>query len=266
MAIRDDDDVVRRCTGGLTCPAQIVERLIHFCSRGAFDIEGMGEKTITEFHEAGLLEGPPDVFKLPALEGVIAKREGWGAVSAAKLSAAIEARRDIDLARFIFALGIRRIGENNAKLLAKHYGSYKIWKESMLAAQVIGSDARLELGSISGIGPAIAHELLAFFNESHNLDTLAALEHEVRVLDAEIAGGEDSIFAGKVVVFTGTLSIARPEAKARAEMLGAKVTDSVSKKTDYVVVGEEAGSKAKKALELGIRILSEQEFKDLSGL
>ncbi|EKM99228.1 MULTISPECIES: NAD-dependent DNA ligase LigA [unclassified Acidocella] len=266
LAVRDDDDVVRRCTGGLTCPAQIVERLIHFCSRAAFDIEGMGEKTISEFHEAGLLDGPPDVFKLPALESIVAKREGWGALSAAKLSAAIEARRDMDLARFIFALGIRRIGENNAKLLAKHYGSYKIWKESMLAAQVIGSDARLELGSISGIGPAIVHELLAFFSESHNLDTLAALEQNVRVLDAEIVGGEDSIFAGKTVVFTGTLSIARPEAKARAEMLGAKVTDSVSKKTDYVVVGEDAGSKAKKAIELGIRILSEQEFKELSGL
>ncbi len=183
LAVRVDDDVVRRCTGGLTCAAQVVERLIHFCSRGAFDIEGMGEKTVREFHDAGLLRGAADIFALPAHEAQIAKREGWGEVSAAKLSASIAARREIGLARFIFALGIRRIGENNAKLLARHYGSYAHWKESMLAAQIIGSDARLELGSISGIGPAIAEDLLAFFAEDHNLATLAGLEREVRVQD-----------------------------------------------------------------------------------
>lgn len=265
LAVRVDDDVVRRCTGGLTCAAQVVERLIHFCSRGAFDIEGMGEKTVREFHEAGLLRGAPDIFGLPAHEAEIAKREGWGEVSAAKLSAAIAARREIGLARFIFALGIRRIGENNAKLLARHYGSYAHWKESMLAAQIIGSDARLELGSISGIGPAIAQDLLAFFAEAHNLATLAGLEQAVRVQDEEAAAAIDSPLAGKVMVFTGTLAMARPEAKARAEALGAKVTESVSRKTDFVVVGEDAGSKAKKAAELGVKILSEQEFRDLAG-
>lgn len=266
LAVRVDDDVVRRCTGGLTCAAQVVERLIHFCSRGAFDIEGMGEKTVREFHAAGLLRGAPDIFALPAHEAQIAKREGWGEVSAAKLSAAIAARREIGLARFIFALGIRRIGENNAKLLARHYGSYAHWKEAMLAAQIIGSDARLELGSISGIGPAIAQDLLAFFAEGHNLATLAGLEQAVQVRDEEAAAAIDSPLAGKVMVFTGTLSMARPEAKARAEALGAKVTESVSKKTDYVVVGEDAGSKAKKATELGIKILTEQEFRGLAGL
>ncbi|MBU6426601.1 MAG: NAD-dependent DNA ligase LigA, partial [Rhodospirillales bacterium] len=265
LAVRVDDDVVRRCTGGLTCPAQVVERLIHFCSRGAFDIEGMGEKTVREFHDAGLLCGAADIFGLPAHEGEIAKREGWGEVSAAKLSAAIAARREIGLARFIFALGIRRIGENNAKLLARHYGSYAHWKEAMLAARIIGSDARLELGSISGIGPAIAQDLLAFFAEEHNLATLERLEAGVRVQE-EHAAAIDSPLAGKVMVFTGTLTMARPEAKARAEALGAKVTESVSKKTDFVVVGEDAGSKAKKAAELGIEILSEQQFRNLAGL
>lgn len=266
LAVRVDDDVVRRCTGGLTCPAQVVERLIHFCARGAFDIEGMGEKTVREFHDAGLLHGAADIFSLPAHEAEIARREGWGELSAAKLSAAIAARREIGLARFIFALGIRRIGENNAKLLARHYGSYTHWKEAMLAAQVIGSDARLELGSISGIGPAIAQDLLSFFAESHNLATLERLEAEVRVQDEEAAAAIDSPLAGKVMVFTGTLSMARLEAKARAEALGAKVTESVSKKTDYVVVGEDAGSKAKKAADLGITILSEQAFRDMAGL
>lgn len=264
-AERIGDDVVRRCSGGLSCPAQVVERLIHFCSRGAFDIEGMGEKTVREFHAAGLLSCAADVFALASYEEKIAQREGWGIVSAANLIVAISARREIGLARFIYALGIRRIGENNAKLLAKHYGSYRQWKESMLAAQIIGSDARLELGSVSGIGPAIAEDLLAFFAESHNIESLSALERQVRVQDEILTPNQDSPLAGKVIVFTGSLSMARPEAKARAEALGAKVTESVSKKTDFVVIGEDAGSKAKKASELGLKILSEQEFRDLAG-
>ena len=266
LAVRDTDEAVRRCTGGLSCPAQVVERLIHFCSRGAFDIEGMGEKTVQEFYQAGLLKSAPDVFALPAHEAEIAEREGWGEVSAAKLTAAINARREIGLERFIYALGIRRIGENNAKLLARHYGSYANWKAGMIAAREIGSDARLELGSISGVGPTIATDLVAFFDEQHNLDTLAALERAVTVQDAASAGVSDSPLAGKVIVFTGTLGMARPEAKARAEALGAKVTESVSKKTDYVVVGEDAGSKAKKAVELGIHMLTEQEFREMAGL
>ncbi len=266
IAMRDGEDVVRRCTGGLICTAQITERLIHFCSRGAFDIEGMGDKTVIEFHEAGLLKSPPDIFKLPEHEAEIAEREGWGKTSAAKLSAAIEARRIISLPRFIFALGIRRIGENNAKLLARHYGSYTNWRESMVAATEIGSDARLELGSISGIGPTIATDLAAFFAEQHNLDTLEKLTAYLTITDAETASASSSPLAGKTIVFTGTLSMARPEAKARAESLGAKVTESVSKKTDYVVVGAEAGSKATKAAELGLTILTEQDFRDLAGL
>jgi DNA ligase (NAD+) len=266
LAVRDNDDVVRRCTGGLTCPAQITERLIHFCARGAFDIDGCGEKTIVEFFNDGLLKSAPDIFRLAAHEAEIAAREGWGTLSARNLIAAIEARRTISLPRFIFALGIRRVGENNAKLLARHYGSYDNWKTSMRAATLIGSDERLELGSISGIGPAIATDLAAFFAEPHNLATLAELETFLTITDAPSAANADSPLTGKTIVFTGTLSMARPEAKARAESLGAKVTESISKKTDYVIRGTDAGSKAKKAAELGLKILSEEEFRALAGL
>jgi len=267
IAVRDTDEAVRRCTGGLICAAQITERLIHFCARGAFDIEGMGDKTVLEFYEAGLLKSPPDIFKLPEHEGQIAEREGWGKISAAKLTAAIEARRTIPLPRFIYALGIRRIGENNAKLLARHYGSYENWRASMLAATEIGSDARLELGSISGIGPAIATDLAAFFSEQHNLDTLEALTQFLTITELQSASGSDSPLAGKTIVFTGTLeTLARPEAKAKAESLGAKVTESVSKKTDFVVVGADAGSKATKAAALGLTILTEAAFREMAGL
>jgi DNA ligase (NAD+) len=264
IAVRDTDEAVRRCTGGLICPAQITERLIHFCSRGAFDIEGMGDKTVLEFFEAGWLKSPPDIFKLPTHEAEIATREGWGKLSAAKLTAAIEARRKIPLARFIFALGIRRIGENNAKLLARHYGTYDNWRASMIAATEIGSDARLELGSISGIGPTIATDLAAFFTEPHNISTLDELATYLTIEDAATTATSGSPLAGKTIVFTGTLTMARPEAKARAEALGAKVTESVSKKTDYVVIGEDAGSKAKKAAELGLTVLSEDEFRAMA--
>ena len=267
IAERDMDEAVRRCTGGLICAAQITERLIHFCSRGAFDIEGMGDKTVVEFHEAGLIRSAPGIFRLPLHEKQISEREGWGKVSAAKLSAAIEARRTIPLPRFIYALGIRRIGENNAKLLARHYGSYGNWRESMLAATEIGSDARLELGSISGIGPAIATDLAAFFSEAHNLETLDALDEFLTVTEAPGVGAPNSPLAGKTIVFTGTLAtLARPEAKAKAESLGAKVTESVSKKTDFVVVGTDAGSKAVKAAELGLTILTEEQFREIAGL
>ena len=267
LAVRDGDDVVRRCTGGLICPAQVTERLIHFCARGAFDIEGMGDKTVIDFFSDGLLKSAPDIFKLPEHEAEIAKREGWGKTSAQKLTAAIEARRTISLPRFIFALGIRRIGENNAKLLARHYGSYETWRDSMIAATEIGSDARLELGSISGIGPAIATDLAAFFSEAHNLDTLRDLTRYLPITAPASAAHADSPLAGKTIVFTGTLAtLARPEAKARAETLGAKVTESVSKKTDFVVVGTDAGSKAVKAAALGLNILTEEQFRELAGL
>ncbi len=266
-AVRPPGEAVRRCTGGLICAAQRVERLIHFVSRAAFDIEGLGEKTIREFYEEGWLHSPADVFKLPQREAEIAQREGWGAVSARNLSRAIEARRRIPLDRFIYSLGIRRIGESNARLLARHYGSFAHWREEMLAATVVGSEAREELGSISGIGPAIAEELADFFGEARNVSTLDELAGELTIEDAARTETVDSALGGKTVVFTGTLeTMTRPEAKARAEALGAKVTDSVSKKTDLVVVGADAGSKARKAAELGVQTITEAEWRELAGM
>jgi DNA ligase (NAD+) len=265
-AVRPPGEVVRRCTGGLICPAQRVERLIHFVSRPAFDIDGLGEKTIQEFYNEGWLHGPADLFKLPEREAEIATREGWGKLSAANLSRAIATRRTVPLERFIYALGIRRIGATNAKLLARHYGTYDNWLTQMLAATTIGSDERLELGSISGIGPTIAEELTDFFGEKRNVDAVKGLAAELTIQPAVRTEAADSPVAGKTVVFTGTLeTMTRPEAKARAEALGAKVTDSVSKKTDIVVVGADAGSKARKAAELGVRTMTEVEWQDLLG-
>jgi DNA ligase (NAD+) len=266
-AVRPPGEAVRRCTGGLICEAQTVERLIHFCSRRAFDIDGMGEKTVVEFHEAGWLNNPGDIFRLPRHEAEIATREGWGELSASNLTRAISSRRRIGLARFIFALGIRRIGESNAKLLARHYGSFANWRAQMIEATTTGSDARLALGSIVGIGEAIAEELTEFFAEPRNLAVLDDLLGELTVEDAEGAPGGEGALSGKIVVFTGTLeTMTRPEAKSRAEALGARVTDSVSKKTDLVVVGADAGSKAKKATELGVRTVTEQEWRELAGI
>jgi DNA ligase (NAD+) len=265
LAVRPPGEVVIRCTGGLTCPAQTEERLAHFVSRPAFDIDGLGDKTIREFHADGLVAGPADIFRLPALEQQIARREGWGALSAANLSRAIAARRNIALARFIYALGIRRIGEANAKLLARHYGSFANWRAQMLAATVVGSEARSDLGSIIGIGPAIAEELADFFMEPRNVATLDELAGLLAIADAPRAEGGGAL-AGKVVVFTGTLAtLSRPEAKAMAEQLGARVTDSVSKKTDLVVAGADAGSKARRAAELGVRVISEAEWREMAG-
>jgi DNA ligase (NAD+) len=265
-AVRPPGEAVRRCTGGLICPEQRVERLIHFVSRGAFDIDGLGEKSIREFYEAGWLHSPADLFKLPEREAEIAGREGWGKLSARNLTRAIEARRHIALERLIFALGIRRIGEANARLLARHYGTFEEWRAGMIAATVIGSEARSTLGGIIGIGPAIAEELADFFDESRNVETLDELATQLTVEAAAAPEAADSQVAGKTIVFTGTLeTMTRPEAKARAEALGAKVTDSVSKKTDLVVVGADAGSKARKAVELGVKTVTETEWRELAG-
>jgi DNA ligase (NAD+) len=271
-AVRPDGEVVRRCTGGLICPAQTVERLKHFVGRNALDIEGLGEENIVALHEAGLVKSPADIFRLKDHAGTIRQWEGWGkgAKSSKKLDnllAAIEDRRNPPLERFIFALGIRRIGAQNAKLLARHYHSFAHWRARMLAATTLGSEAREELGSIQGIGPAIATELAEFFAEARNREALDDLAALAPPQDAEAVGGSDSPFAGKVVVFTGTLEqSSRDEAEAVADRLGAKVTKSVSKKTDFVIVGADAGSKAKKAAELGLRTLSEAEWREMAGL
>jgi DNA ligase (NAD+) len=264
-AIRDGEDVVRRCTGGLICPAQTTERLRHFVARRAMDIEGLGEENIQTLFDAGLIKSPADIFRLHQKRETLAGFEGWGERKITKLLEAIEARRSVALERFIFALGIRRIGEQNAKLLARHYHSLEAWRAAMIAAHIIGSEAREELGSIQGIGPAIAEELVEFFAEPRNLTALDDLAAEVAPLPVEEASAADSPFAGKTMVFTGTLEqMTREEAEALAERLGAKVTKSVSKKTDFVVVGADAGSKATKAAELGVKTLTEAEWIELA--
>ena len=262
-AVRPDGEVVRRCTGGLVCGAQTVERMIHLVSRGAFDIEGLGERTIAEFHAEGWLREPADIFRLRAHEAAISGREGWGAASTRNLLAAIDERRRITMARFIFALGIRRIGEANAKLLARHYGDVETWIGAMIEAREAGSDARASLGGIARVGTSIAEELITFFTEERNVAVVRALAAEMAAIEPEAA--VEGALSGQTIVFTGTLeTMTRPEAKAMAERLGARVTDTVSRKTDLVVLGREAGSKAKRAAELEVRTVDEAGFRAIA--
>ena len=263
-AVRPAGEVVRRCTAGLVCPAQATERLIHFVSRAAFDIEGLGEKTILEFHGLGWLVEPADIFHLARHKAALLGREGWKTRSVENLLRAIQTRRQIGLDRVIFALGIRRVGSTNARLLARHYGNFANWRAQMLAATVVGSEERLALGSILGVGPALADELAAFFTEARNVEVLDRLAHELTIEDA-VAKAEGGALSGKILVFTGSLeTMTRPEAKARAEALGARVTDTVSKRTDLVILGADAGSKAKKAAELGVKTITEAEWQELA--
>jgi DNA ligase (NAD+) len=267
LAIREPGEVARRCTGGLICPAQAVERLRHFVSRDAFDIEGMGARHVEEFHRDGLIRTPGDLFRLAARRDEIETREGWGKQSVNKLLAAIENRRRIPLDRFIYALGIRQVGQATAKLLARNYGALPALRQAMIEAQDPQTSAYQELDSISGIGESVAADLLGFFAEQHNITVLDDLEKEVTVENvAAPAGAAVSPVAGKTVVFTGSLeTMTRHEAKARAEALGVKVAESVSRKTDYVVVGADAGSKATKAAALGVTTLSELQWLNLIG-
>ena len=264
------EDVVRRCTGGLICPAQRVERLKHFVSRNAFDIEGLGEKHIKTFYDDGLIQSPQDIFTLAGRDRRsttrLEAREGWGETSAAKLFAAIEARRTVKLDRFIYALGIPHVGEITGRLLARAYGSIEAFRDAMLAAaRDRAGEAYAELDNIEGIGPTVAEAIADFFAEPHNVEVVDELLREVRPEPLE-AIDHASPISGKTVVFTGTLEkMTRPEAKARAERLGAKVAGSVSKKTDYVVAGPGAGSKLKDAERLGLNVLSEDEWLALIG-
>ncbi len=258
LARREEGEVARRCTGGLICPAQAIERLKHFVSRNAFDIEGLGAKHMEAFLKDGLIETPADIFRLPSRAEEISKREGWGGKSADNLFNAIAEKRTVALERFIYALGIRQVGQATARLLAKQYGSYTRWVRAMTAAEDRESEAYNELVAIDGIGPLVADDLLAFFAEEHNRAVLDDLKELLTIEDFIAPDTPNSPLAGKTVVLTGTLaSMTRGEAKARAESLGAKVAGSVSKKTDYVVVGADAGSKAKKAEALGVALLDE---------
>ena len=269
-AVREGDEAARRCTGGLICPAQAVERLRHFVSRDAFDIEGLGEKQIQVFFEEAMVRTPADIFRLEARSTAgeinLVEREGWGETSVGNLFAAIHERRQMALDRFIYALGIRHIGQSNARLLARNYLSYDALQTAMVEAQSREGEAYDELLNIDGIGTAVADALLDFFDESHNREALAALSEEVRVLPLEAMDTSATPVAGKTVVFTGTLEkMTRSEAKARAEALGAKVAGSVSKKTDIVIAGPGAGSKLTKAQNLGVEVMSEDDWLALIG-
>jgi DNA ligase (NAD+) len=265
LAVREPGQVARRCTGGLICAAQAVERLKHFVARDCFDIDGLGEKHIAAFWEDGLIRQPGDIFRLdPEL---IAKREGWGEVSANKLVTAIDERRRISLDRFINALGIPQVGQATARLLARHYRSLAAWRREMEAAEDPESEARAGLLDIHGIGAEMAADIIGFFAEPHNRAVLDDLAREITVLDYEApAQRTASPLAGKNIVFTGSLeAMSRSEAKARAEALGANVTSSVSAKTDYVVTGADPGSKATKAAALGVKLLDEAAWLALAG-
>ncbi|HEY7852819.1 MAG TPA: NAD-dependent DNA ligase LigA [Caulobacteraceae bacterium] len=254
------ETVVRRCTGELACPFQRIEHLKHFVSRRAFDIEGLGEKQLTAFYEEGLIREPADIFRLGKNEAqlaVLRERDGYGETSVANLAASIEARRAISLERFINALGIRHVGESTAVVLARGYGDAAGFLAAMDKVAAGDGEAIAELDALDQVGAAVIGACAAFFAEAHNRRMVEALVAELTIAPAA-RPATDSPVAGKTVVFTGALErMTRDEAKAQAESLGAKVSSSVSKKTDIVVAGPGAGSKLKTAAELGIEVLSE---------
>ena len=260
-AVREKGEARRRCIGGLVCPAQYVERLKHFVSRDALDIEGLGEKHIENFIKSGLIKTSADIFKLEDHVEEIFKKEGWGIKSVDKLLASIDDKRVVSLERFIYALGIPQVGQATSQLLAKQYGSLSVWCAAMQASKDNDSEEYSDLINIDGIGPSVARDLIEFFGEPHNKMVVAELEKQLSIENFIAPVIYDSALTGKSVVFTGTMSaMSRVEAKAKAESLGAIVAGSVSSKTDFVIIGDKAGSKAKRALELGVTCLSEQDW------
>ena len=261
-AIREEGDAVRRCTGGLICPAQAVEKLKHFVSRAAFDIDGLGAKQVEQFYADGWIAEPADIFTLKTRYGSgmqqLKNREGWGEKSADKLFQAIEDKRKIPLSRLIFALGIRHVGEAASNLIAQHYGSWTAFEAAMGHAKSGDGPAWDDLIGVDGVGQVMAQSLVSTFAQEAERASIDRLVAELSVQDVARPDTEGSPVAGKTVVFTGTLEkMTRAEAKARAERLGAKVSGSVSAKTDILVAGPGAGSKAKKAADLGIQTLDE---------
>jgi DNA ligase (NAD+) len=255
--------VVRRCTGEFACPFQRVEHLKHFVSRRAFDIEGLGEKQLQAFFDEGLIREPADIFRLARDQDALKRlleRERYGETSVANLRRSIEARRRIALDRFIYGLGVRHIGETTALVLARGYGSAQAFLTAM--DRVAGGDleAAADLDALDQIGKAVVDAVAAYFAEDHNRRIVQDLVAELDIEDAA-RPKSDTAVAGKTVVFTGALErMTRDEAKAQAESLGAKVASSVSKKTDIVVAGPGAGSKLKTASDLGVQVMTEEEW------
>ncbi len=265
LAVREAGEVVRRCTAGLVCPAQAVEGLRHFVARDALDIEGFGSKQVAAFWEAGLVRAPADIFTLRARDGDVGKplaeTDGWGATSAANLFDAIDERRRIPFDRLVYGLGVRHLGQATARLLGRNYLTIEAFLDAIAQARDPEGEAFAELLNIDGIGEIVAQTIVDYFAETQNLQMLEALLAEIEVIPLEAPATEGSPVAGLTVVFTGTLEkMTRAEAKVRAESLGAKVAGSVSKKTNMVVAGPGAGSKLKQAQELGVDVLSEDDW------
>jgi DNA ligase (NAD+) len=257
-AVAEEGEVDVRCTGGLICPAQRIERLRHFVSRGAMDIDGLGEKSLVEFVELGWLTGPADIFRLKDHRGELIGREGWQEKSVDNLLAAIAARIGFDPARFLFGLGIRHVGAVTAKDLMKAFATVE-----ELERVSRSDDAIAELSAVEGVGGVVAEAIVDFFHEPHNREELAELLALARPA-AFVSTARETEWTGKTIVFTGSLeTMSRDEAKAQAERLGARAAGSVSAKTDLVVAGPGAGSKLKKAEELGIRVIGEAEWADI---
>lgn len=269
-AIREEGDAVRRCVGGLICPAQAVEKMKHFVSRAVFDIEGMGAKQVEQFYRDGWIKEPADIFTLREnySSGLqqLKNREGWGEKSANNLFDAIDERRKIALGRLIFGLGIRHVGEVVSNLLARHYGTWSAFETAVTEAADFSGPAWEDLIGIDGVGEVLAQSLVSTMNQPAERESIDRLVAHLDVQEAAKPQTDGSPVAGKTVVFTGTLErMTRAEAKARAEALGAKVSGSVSKKTDILIAGPGAGSKEKKAQELGVEILDEDAWLDLIG-
>ncbi len=267
-AIREEGDAVRRCTGGLICPAQAVEKLKHFVSRGAFDIEGMGAKQVEQFYRDGWIKEPADIFLLRERYGdglqQLKNREGWGEKSANNLFQAIEEKRTIPLDRLLFALGIRHVGDSASSLLARHYGTWEALSQAMELARPKEGAAWEDLISVDGVGAVMAGSLVSAFAQDAERASIERLVSALNIAPVAQIDAQGSPVAGKTVVFTGTLErMTRAEAKARAEQLGAKVSGSVSAKTDILVAGPGAGSKSKKAADLGIETLDEDAWLNL---
>ncbi len=266
-AIREEGDAVRRCTGGLACPAQAIEKLRHFVSRPAFDIDGLGAKQVEAFYRAGWIAEPADIFTLEARHGEeLRQTEGWGEKSAVNLFRGIEARRAIGLARVINALGIRHVGEQAARLLARNYQNWPAFEGAMTRATLGEGDDWANLLSIDGVGKVMAATLVTAFHQEVERAAIDRLIAQLQVQPDDTPAPVDSEIAGKTVVFTGTLEkMTRAEAKARAEALGAKVAGSVSAKTDLLVAGPGAGSKASKAADLGVKVIDEDQWLVIAG-
>jgi DNA ligase (NAD+) len=267
-ALREPGDAARRCIGGLICPAQAVEKFKHFVARGAFDIEGLGAKQVEQFYSDGRIAEPADIFTLKTKYGEgmqqLKNREGWGEKSASSLFHAIDEKRKISLSRLIFALGIRHVGEAASNLVALHYGTWTVFEAAMAEATLLEGPAWDDLINVDGVGHVMAGSLVGAFAQNRERASIDRLVAQLDIQETKRADTSGSPVSGKVVVFTGTLEkMTRAEAKARAERLGAKVSGSVSAKTDILIAGPGAGSKAKKAVELGIEVLDEDGWLDL---